>query len=58
VLVIAAAVLFLVARLINAAEVSTKDVLTLADAMFVGLALPVPHAAGTGGGRATRGRRR
>ncbi|NEB08341.1 hypothetical protein G3I32_05565 [Streptomyces coelicoflavus] len=58
VLAIVAAVLFLLAWLINAAEVSTNDIFTSTNVMLVGLALLALHVAGIGGGRATRGRRR
>ncbi|MFK4540961.1 putative integral membrane protein [Streptomyces tendae] len=57
-LAIIAAVLFLIACLINAAEVSTNDVFTSTNVMLVGLALLALHVAGIGSGWATRGRRR
>ncbi|CAM5279778.1 hypothetical protein B9W62_36980 [Streptomyces sp. CS113] len=58
VLAIIAAVLFLIAWLINAAEVSTNDVFTSTNVMLIGLALLALHVAGIGSGWATRGRRR
>ncbi|MFH8974818.1 hypothetical protein [Streptomyces sp. NPDC017890] len=62
VLAIIAAVLFLIAWLINAAEVSTNDIFTSTNVMLIGLALLALHVAGVGGGigggRTTRGRRR
>ncbi|MEV5870863.1 hypothetical protein ACFYVV_33050 [Streptomyces tendae] len=58
VLAIVAAVLFLIAWLINAAEVSTNDVFTSTNVMLIGLALLALHVAGVGSGWATRGRRR
>jgi uncharacterized integral membrane protein len=58
VLAIIAAVLFLIAWLINAAEVSTNDIFTSTNVMLVGLALLALHVAGIGSGWATRGRRR
>ncbi|AIJ11487.1 hypothetical protein ACN6LC_006744 [Streptomyces violaceoruber] len=58
VLAIIAAVLFLIAWLINAAEVSTNDVFTATNVMLIGLALLALHVAGVGSGWAPRGRRR
>ncbi|MFG2683266.1 hypothetical protein [Streptomyces sp. NPDC048392] len=58
VLAIIAAVLFLIAWLINAAEVSTNDIFTSTNVMLIGLALLALHVAGIGSGWATRGRRR
>ncbi|GAA2585322.1 MULTISPECIES: hypothetical protein [Streptomyces] len=58
VLAIIAAVLFLIAWLINAAEVSTNDIFTSTNVMLIGLALLALHVAGVGSGWATRGRRR
>ncbi|MEU6914295.1 hypothetical protein ACFY78_10540 [Streptomyces olindensis] len=55
---IVAAVLFLLAFLINAAEVSTNDVFTSTNVMLLGLALLALHVAGVGSGWAARGRRR
>ncbi|MFD6192389.1 MULTISPECIES: hypothetical protein [unclassified Streptomyces] len=57
-LAIVAAVLFLIAWLINAAEVSTNDIFTSTNVMLIGLALLALHVAGIGSGRAVRGRRR
>lgn len=57
-LAIIAAVLFLIAWLINAAEVSTNDIFTSTNVMLLGLALLALHVAGIGNGWATRGRRR
>ncbi|WP_171990795.1 hypothetical protein [Streptomyces sp. JHA26] len=57
-LAIIAAVLFLLAWLINVAEISTNDVFTSTDVMLIGLALLALHVAGIGGGRTARGRRR
>ncbi|MGW3867750.1 hypothetical protein ACWEDZ_40910 [Streptomyces sp. NPDC005047] len=53
-LAIIAAVLFLIAWLINAAEVSTNDVFTSTNVMLVGLALLALHVAGIGSGWASR----
>jgi len=58
VLAIIAAVLFLIAWLINAAEISTNDVFTSTNVMLIGLALLALHVAGIGSGLAARGRRR
>ncbi|MCZ9353569.1 hypothetical protein ACH4NS_31240 [Streptomyces mutabilis] len=58
VLAIIAAVLFLIAWLINAAEISTNDIFTSTNVMLVGLALLALHVAGIGSGWAARGRRR
>jgi hypothetical protein len=58
VLAIVAAVLFLIAFLINAADISTNDILTSVNFMLVGLALLALHVAGIGSGWAARGRRR
>ncbi|MFF7557801.1 hypothetical protein ACFZA9_33480 [Streptomyces olivaceus] len=57
-LAIVAAVLFLIAWLINAAEVSTNDVFTSTNVMLIGLALLALHVAGVGSGWTARGRRR
>ncbi|MGW5787047.1 hypothetical protein ACWEWK_24005 [Streptomyces sp. NPDC003757] len=57
-LAIVAAVLFLLAWLINAAEVSTNDVFTSTNVMLIGLTLLALHVAGIGSGWAARGRRR
>ncbi|MEU3730770.1 hypothetical protein AB0E81_15305 [Streptomyces sp. NPDC033538] len=58
VLAIIAAVLFLIAWLINAAEISTNDIFTSTNVMLIGLTLLALHVAGIGSGWATRGRRR
>ncbi|CAM5637350.1 MULTISPECIES: hypothetical protein [Streptomyces] len=57
-LAIVGAVLFLIAFLINAADISTNDVFTSTNFMLVGLALVALHVAGIGSGWAARGRRR
>ncbi|MEU4659917.1 hypothetical protein AB0G32_39345 [Streptomyces sp. NPDC023723] len=57
-LAIVAAVLFLIAFLINAADISTNDIFTSVNFMLVGLALLALHVAGIGSGWAARGRRR
>ncbi|MCL7424801.1 hypothetical protein ACIHJG_22875 [Streptomyces sp. NPDC052415] len=57
-LAIIAAVLFLIAWLINAAEISTNDVFTSTNVMLVGLALLALHVAGIGSGWGSRTRRR
>ena len=54
----AAAVLFLIAFLINAAEISTNDVFTSTNVMLIGLIVLALHLAGVGSGLATRSRRR
>ncbi|MEV7794674.1 MULTISPECIES: hypothetical protein [unclassified Streptomyces] len=56
-LAIIAAVLFFLAFLINAAEISTNDVFTSTNVMLLGLALLALHVAGIGS-RTARGRRR
>ncbi|MEU1853380.1 hypothetical protein ABZ499_29985 [Streptomyces sp. NPDC019990] len=55
---IIAAVLFFIAFVINAAEVSTDDVFASTNIMLIGLALLALHVAGIGSGWAARGRRR
>ncbi|GGS63292.1 hypothetical protein AB0E75_24375 [Streptomyces griseoviridis] len=57
-LAIVAAVLFLIAFLINAADIATNDIFTSVNFMLVGLALLALHVAGIGSGWAARGRRR
>lgn len=57
-LAIVAAILFLIAFLINAADIATNDVFTSTNFMLVGLALLALHVAGVGSGWAPRGRRR
>ena len=53
-----AAVRFLIAFLINAAEISTNDVFTSTNVMLIGLIVLALHLAGVGSGWASRGRRR
>lgn len=53
---IAAAVLFFIAFLINAAEITTNDVFSSSNVMLLGLTLLALQIAGIGGGRP--GRRR
>ncbi|HZG02502.1 MAG TPA: hypothetical protein VE546_02800 [Streptomyces sp.] len=55
---IAAAVLFFIAFLINAAELSTNEVLSSTNLMLLGLGLLALHVAGVGSGWAVRSRRR
>ncbi|MEE1752856.1 hypothetical protein [Streptomyces sp. SP18CS02] len=55
---IAAAVLFFVAFLINAAEIATNDVFSSGNIMLLGLTALALHVAGVGGGWAGRARRR
>ncbi|WP_107082713.1 hypothetical protein [Streptomyces resistomycificus] len=57
-LAIAAAVLFFIAFLINAAEISTNDVFTSTNVMLLGLMVLALQLAGVGSSWATRGRRR
>ncbi|NJQ00412.1 hypothetical protein [Streptomyces zingiberis] len=57
-LAIAAAVLFFIAFLINAADIATNDVFASTNLMLVGLGLLALHVAGIGNGWAARGRRR
>ncbi|MFG3281344.1 hypothetical protein [Streptomyces sp. NPDC048111] len=56
-LAIGAAVLFAIAFLINAADMSTNDVFTSTNVMLIGLALLALHVAGIGSGWAGRRRR-
>ncbi|AYG78916.1 hypothetical protein N4G70_30955 [Streptomyces sp. ASQP_92] len=56
-LAIGAAVLFAIAFLINAADMSTNDVFTSTNVMLIGLALLALHVAGIGNGWAGRRRR-
>jgi hypothetical protein len=58
VLAIAAAVLFFIAFLINAADISTNDVFTSTNIMLLGLTALALHVAGIGSSWAARGRRR
>ncbi|HEY9330316.1 MAG TPA: hypothetical protein VIS09_19110 [Streptomyces sp.] len=54
---IAAAVLFVIAFLINAADITTNDVLSSVNLMLLGLTLLALHVAGIGTGRRTSRRR-
>lgn len=53
---IAAAVLFVIAFLINAADITTNDVLSSVNLMLLGLALLALHVAGIGATRPSRRR--
>ncbi|MFD7031539.1 hypothetical protein ACFWAR_26280 [Streptomyces sp. NPDC059917] len=55
---IAAAVLFFISFLINAAEISTNHVFSSGNFMILGLMLLALHVAGVGGAWTTRRRRR
>ncbi|SCK22171.1 hypothetical protein YUWDRAFT_01550 [Streptomyces sp. AmelKG-D3] len=55
---IAAAVLFFIAFLINAADISTNDVFASTNVMLIGLALLALHVAGVGSGLRTGASRR
>ncbi|KAA0929074.1 MULTISPECIES: hypothetical protein [Streptomyces] len=55
---IAAAVLFFIAFLINAADIATNDTFTSTNVMLIGLTVLALHTAGVGSGWAARGRRR
>lgn len=55
---ITAAVLFFIAFLINAAHISTNDVLSSTNFMLIGLAVLALHLAGIGDRLASRGRGR
>ncbi|MBW8706883.1 hypothetical protein MBT84_45365 [Streptomyces sp. MBT84] len=55
---IVAAVLFFIAFLINAADISTNDTFTSTNIMLIGLAVLALHLAGLGSGWRVRGRRR
>ncbi|MFV0137789.1 hypothetical protein ACLGIH_32140 [Streptomyces sp. HMX87] len=57
-LAIIAAVLFFIAFLINAADISTNDVFASTNIMLIGLTVLALHLAGIGGGWSARGRRR
>ncbi|MFF9689802.1 hypothetical protein [Streptomyces sp. NPDC014623] len=52
----AAAVLFVIAFLVNAADITTNDVSSCVNVMPLGLALLALHVAGIGAGRPSRGR--
>ncbi|WP_328947439.1 hypothetical protein OG345_35855 [Streptomyces sp. NBC_01220] len=54
---IAAAVLFVIAFLINAADITTNDVFASVNLMLLGLALLALHVAGIGAGRRPSRRR-
>jgi hypothetical protein len=58
VLATAAAVLFFIAFLINAADISTNDVFTSTNVMLLGLTVLALHLAGVGTSWAARRRRR
>ncbi|MFF7178283.1 hypothetical protein [Streptomyces sp. NPDC008121] len=51
---IAAAVLFIIAFLINVAEITTNEVFTSANVMLLGLAALALHVAGIANGRRSR----
>lgn len=53
---IAAAVLFFIAFLINAADIATNDILTSVNFMLIGLALLALHVSGVANGRRPRRR--
>ncbi|MFD5627574.1 MULTISPECIES: hypothetical protein [unclassified Streptomyces] len=55
---IAAAVLFFISFLINAAEIDTNDTFSSVNIMLLGLTLLALHVAGIGTGWASRTRRR
>ncbi|MEU9190438.1 hypothetical protein AB0D14_39165 [Streptomyces sp. NPDC048484] len=55
---IAAAVLFFIAFLINAADIATNDTFTSTNVMLIGLTVLALQTAGVGGGWGSRGRRR
>lgn len=55
-LAIAAAVLFFIAFLINAAEISTNDVFTSTNVMLIGLMVLALHLAGVGSSLGARRR--
>ncbi|MGW9029698.1 hypothetical protein ACWGQ5_37405 [Streptomyces sp. NPDC055722] len=57
-LAIVSAVLFFVAFLINAADLTTNDTFSSTNVMLLGLAVLALHVAGVGSGWAVRGRRR
>ncbi|SME90259.1 hypothetical protein [Streptomyces sp. Amel2xC10] len=57
-LAVGAAILFFIAFLINAAEISTNDAFTSVNLMLLGLTVLALHLAGVGGGWSVRGRRR
>ncbi|MGI5404870.1 hypothetical protein ACQEVG_36510 [Streptomyces sp. CA-135486] len=55
---IAAAVLFFIAFLINAADITTNDTFSSGNIMLLGLTLLALHVAGIGSGWTGRARRR
>ncbi|MET8639581.1 hypothetical protein ABZX69_44555 [Streptomyces sp. NPDC004074] len=55
---IVSAVLFFIAFLINAADISTNDTFTSTNIMLIGLTVLALHLAGLGSGWRVRGRRR
>ncbi|MER5861028.1 hypothetical protein ACFV2Z_38960 [Streptomyces sp. NPDC059688] len=55
---IVSAVLFFIAFLINAADISTNDTFTSTNIMLLGLTVLALHLAGVGSGWSARGRRR
>ncbi|MGW3290673.1 hypothetical protein ACWDR3_39180 [Streptomyces sp. NPDC001002] len=57
-LAIISAVLFFIAFLINAADISTNDTFTSTNVMLIGLTLLALHVAGIGSGWSVRGRGR
>ncbi|MEW2051492.1 hypothetical protein [Streptomyces sp. NPDC005476] len=57
-LAIISAVLFFIAFLINAAEISTNDTFTSTNLMLLGLTVLALHVGGIGSGWSVRGRRR
>ncbi|MFD3843240.1 hypothetical protein ACFWWC_44585 [Streptomyces sp. NPDC058642] len=57
-LAIISAILFFVAFLINAAEISTNDAFSSTNVMLLGLTVLALHLAGVGTGWSARGRRR
>ncbi|MEU0126585.1 MULTISPECIES: hypothetical protein [unclassified Streptomyces] len=50
-LAIAAAVLFFISFLINAADIATNDIFSSVNVMLIGLGLLALHVAGIGNGR-------
>ncbi|MEU3860053.1 hypothetical protein AB0F03_22250 [Streptomyces sp. NPDC028722] len=56
-LAIVSAVLFFIAFLINAADISTNDTFTSTNIMLLGLTVLALHLAGVGSGWTARGRR-
>ncbi|MFJ7149163.1 hypothetical protein ACIQVT_13330 [Streptomyces sp. NPDC100445] len=54
---IVSAVLFFIAFLVNAADISTNDTFTSTNIMLLGLTVLALHLAGVGSGWTARGRR-